>query len=129
MVGCSRGRSRAWWGLFLCASLAIGCYLAFDVLGLDGSNLHRLLNNVALAPMAAEPDVRHILPRPPTLPDPPDIPRAPFFHEMFFASLRIAPGAVPVIASSRFEGSRPRAQLGREYSASDSSASPADSLA
>jgi len=38
-IGSKRHRSRAWWGVFLCAVLAMGAYIAFDMLDLDGSSL------------------------------------------------------------------------------------------
>ena len=52
MKGVHRRRSRGWWGVFLCACLAMGVYIAFDILDLDGSELRDPLPGDA---MAAEP--------------------------------------------------------------------------
>jgi hypothetical protein len=51
--GRRRRRSIGVWGVALGAFLLVGCYLVFDVLDLDGSDLqHRLFNN-AIAPQGA----------------------------------------------------------------------------
>jgi len=51
-VGSRRRHSRAWWGVFLCAVLAMGVYIAFDMLDLDGSSLRDAWPGSAVA---AEP--------------------------------------------------------------------------
>lgn len=45
-------RSRSWWVVMLCASLAMGVYVAFDILDLDGSTSRDLGPGTAIA---AEP--------------------------------------------------------------------------
>ena len=47
-----RGRSQAWWAVFMCACLAMALHVAFDLLDLDGSELRDLLPGSAGATTA-----------------------------------------------------------------------------
>ena len=47
--GARRRRSGVWWGVFLAACLAMGAYVAFDILDLDGSQLRDPLPSNTLA--------------------------------------------------------------------------------
>lgn len=46
-----RERSLGWWGLVLCLLLAVGAYIVFDVLDLDGSDLR---NRVLQSPLVSQ---------------------------------------------------------------------------
>lgn len=51
-----RKRSLGWWGVFLVGLLAMGVYIAFEVLDVDGSNLRDPLptDAIAVGPAGAE---------------------------------------------------------------------------
>jgi len=56
------------WVVFLCAFLAVGMFIAFEVLDLDGSNFQRLLPDSVIAAEPASADVEQLLPRLPSAP-------------------------------------------------------------
>ncbi len=60
-IGSGRRRSRAWWGVFLCAVLAMGAYIAFDMLDLDGSSLRDAWPGSAVAAEPAGGETERIL--------------------------------------------------------------------
>lgn len=50
MLGSLRVPSSGWWGLVLCASLAVGAHIVFDILDVDGSDLrNRTFNDPLVA--------------------------------------------------------------------------------
>jgi len=61
-IGSKRQRSRAWWGVFLCAVLAMGAYIVFDMLDLDGSNLRDAWGGSAIAAEAVGGETERFLP-------------------------------------------------------------------
>ncbi len=61
-IGSRRRRSRAWWGVFLCAVLAMGAYIAFDMLDLDGSSLRDAWAGSAIAAEAVGGEAERLLP-------------------------------------------------------------------
>jgi hypothetical protein len=69
VIGIQRRRSHGWWVVFLCACLAMGVYIAFDVLDLDGSNLRDLGPGKAIAAEPAGVDAERLLPQGPSIAD------------------------------------------------------------
>jgi hypothetical protein len=63
LIGDRRKCSSTWWAVFLCACLAMGVYLAFDVLDLDGSNLRDLDPGTAMAADTASAEAGRFLPQ------------------------------------------------------------------
>ncbi len=61
-IGSKRQRSRAWWGVFLCAVLAMGAYIVFDMLDLDGSSLRDTWAGSAIAAEAVGGETERLLP-------------------------------------------------------------------
>jgi hypothetical protein len=53
VFGCWRRGSIGWWGVTLGVFLLVGCYLVFDVLDLDGSDLQHRLFSIAIASQGA----------------------------------------------------------------------------
>jgi hypothetical protein len=53
MLGLLRVRSPGWWGLVLCLSLAVGAYIVFDVLDIDGSDLQNRIFQDSLTPQTS----------------------------------------------------------------------------
>jgi len=72
------------WVVFIFAFLAVGVFIAFEVLDLDGSNLQRLLPDSVIAAEPISADVEQLLPRLPyalgaqaSVSLPPELPLAP----------------------------------------------------
>jgi hypothetical protein len=61
-IGSKRQRSRAWWGVFLCAVLAMGAYIVFDMLDLDGSSLRDAWAGSVIAAEAVDGETERLLP-------------------------------------------------------------------
>jgi hypothetical protein len=61
-IGSKRRRSRVWWGVFLCAVLAMGAYIVFDMLDLDGSSLRDAWAGSAIAAEAVGGETERLLP-------------------------------------------------------------------
>ena len=71
LIGSKRQRSRAWWGVCLCAVLAMGAYIVFDMLDLDGSSLRSAWAGSAIAAEAAGGETERLLPPSETAPQAP----------------------------------------------------------
>ncbi len=56
-------RSRSWWVVILCASLAMGAYIVFDILDLDGSTSRDLGPGTAFAAEPAFVEAERLLHR------------------------------------------------------------------
>lgn len=63
LIGTRRRRSRGWWAVFVCACLAMGAYMAFDVLDLDGSNLRNPGPGSAIAAEPGPAEGERLLPQ------------------------------------------------------------------
>lgn len=61
MVGMLRQRSLGWWGLVLCSLLALGAYIIFDVLDVDGSDLQKRILRNPMASQAVEAETKRAL--------------------------------------------------------------------
>ena len=68
LIGSKSQRSRAWWGVFLCAVLAMGAYIVFDMLDLDGSRLRDAWAGSAIAAEAVGGETERLLPPTQTAP-------------------------------------------------------------
>jgi hypothetical protein len=68
-------RRRAWWAVGVLAGLAMLCFLTFDVLDLDGSNLARGLRGEALTLEAVGSEVERMLALVPNSPIPSGVQR------------------------------------------------------
>ncbi len=60
-------------GVFLCACLAMGVYIAFDVLDLDRSELRDSLPGNAIAAEPAQAETDRVLPQNPMVPQAPNL--------------------------------------------------------
>lgn len=122
MIGMQRRRSRGWWGLFLCACLAMGVYIAFDVLDLDGSDLRDPLpgNAIAAEPVGAEAE--RFLSQDLATPDA----SKPVFVPVVLASAsespRLTSGSSLSPVAPRLERIRPRVSLRGEMTSPTSTA-------
>ncbi len=125
-MGIHRRRSRGWWGVFLCAFLALGVYIAFDVLDLDGSQLRDPLQGNAIAAESTQAETDRLLRYAPLTPETPGpIHLSPDFR---FASEspQVSPGTTAVAFAPWLAAVRPRANLRQETS---SASSPTDDSA
>lgn len=108
-----RRRSQVWWGVFICACLAMAAYIAFDLLDLDGSNLRDPLPSSAIAAESASAETQRVLPRLRSIPDAPVSSPQPL-------TIRSAPEASPpslylrAVCTARLAQLRPPAYASRE---------------
>ncbi len=127
MIGAGSGhrvsarKSGGWWVVFLSACLAMGVYLAFDVLDLDGSSLRGVAAGVAMAAESASGETdRLLLPRDPwTSAGQGFLPLHPDFR-VKAPSLRPLPYGRGDAARARRGALRPRAHLARVASSPSS---------
>jgi len=123
VIGIHRQRSHGWWAVFLCACLAMGVYIAFEVLDLDGSNLRDLGPRTAIAAESASADAERFLHQAPSIADAPGL-VFPSIAVGFASESRHLSGQVNSPALAAWQGhSLPRTHLGQEAS---SAGSPTD---
>jgi hypothetical protein len=124
-----RGRTGGWWALFLCAALAMGCYITFDMLDLDESDLPFQLSNLGHASKAQGLETEDILQQLPALVE------HPYVMLPAFLSCSTEWLAVPAQATSRVAPPevlprivrfRRQARLVRGRASASASASPTD---
>jgi len=121
-IGIQRRRSRGWWGVFLCACLATGVYVAFDILDLDGSDLREPLpgNAIAAEPVGAEAE--RFQSQALSTPEPSHLAFLPLNLSSTSDSPRVSPGVPLSTIALRLGHLRPRASLHRETISSTSTA-------
>jgi hypothetical protein len=113
------------WVVFLFAFLAVGVFIAFEVLDLDGSNFQRLLPDSVIAAEPASADVEQLLSRLPSAPGVqtsvslcPELPLSP-------EPLKVRSRSGINGLCARFNHALPRASLRGEPSPSPLSEDPA----
>lgn len=126
LIGVQRRRSQAWWGVFLCAFVGMGSYVAFDVLDLDGSDLPNRLFGNAIAEEASQAETERLLHPAPSTPEAP----GPTSLLLALRSVPESPQLIPCTTSAtcvaRFGQIRPRAHVSRATpSATPSTEDPA----
>lgn len=122
-IGSKRQRSRVWWGVFLCAVLAMGAYIVFDMLDLDGSGLREAWAGGLIAAEAAGGETERLLPpteAAPHAPIPGSAVEAVRLEPVSGVLHRPAP--LPSLGASRSH-LLPRINLAKERSSTTSSAS------
>lgn len=127
MLGVLRVRSSGWWGLVLCLSLAVGAYIVFDVLDVDGSDLHNRILHNPIAPPTLSAEAERSVHEGVLPPDPRARMEAPRLVERLFAPLNASARAAPESLRSRLRGIYPRVHAVSLDSLSTSS--PTDDLA
>ena len=116
VVGIQRRGSHGWWAIFLCACLAMGVYIAFEVLDLDGSNLRDLGPGRAIAAEPAAADAERLLPQAPSIADAPGL-AIPSIAGGFASGTRQLAGQTTSTTLAAWQGySLPRIYLGQEAS-------------
>ena len=129
MVRHFRRRTGGWWALFLCAALAMGCYITFDVLDVDESDLPFQLNNLGAASNAQKLEAEEALQQLPALVEHPDVAYAVFLsrsEDSFVEPAHATPRVALPVVSSRLDRFRPRARLTRKSASVSSSTSQTD---
>ena len=119
-IGSRRQRSRAWWGVFLCAVLAMGAYIVFDMLDLDGSGLRDAWAGSAIAAEAVDGETDRLLPPTEAAPHAPPLgsPVGAIWLDPLFDSLH-RPAPLPRLGASRSRA-LPRINLAKETSSTPS---------
>jgi hypothetical protein len=106
--------SISWWGVVLGAVFLVGCYLVFDVLDLDASDLKNQLLSDAIAPQGAWVEAERGLHQSRVATGAPN-PGVLFIHPLpdsrFLGTL---PHAASVPVNSQVHWIRPRAHAGRD---------------
>jgi hypothetical protein len=109
-------RSRGWWAVFLCAFLAMGVYIAFDVLDLDGSNFRNPGPRTAISAEAAPSEAERFLHRIPPIAGSPGLASAAIAIGFASETSQLTRRAASAILAFRPGRSLPRMGLGHEAS-------------
>jgi hypothetical protein len=115
-IGSQRQRSDGWWAVFLCAFLAMGVYIAFEVLDVDGSNLRDMGPGTAIAAEPASADAERFLHHAPAIADAPGLVFPSIPVAFASESRQLAGQATPTTLAARQGHFLPRMHLGREVS-------------
>lgn len=109
--GIQRRRSRCWWGVFLCACLAMGVYIGFDVLDLDGSDLRDSLPGNAMVAEAAGSEAERFLTQDLSTPEASNPVFLPQVLSSVSESPRLTSGSSLSTVAPQLERIRPRVSL------------------
>jgi len=120
--GIQRRRSRGWWGVFLCACLAMGVYIGFDVLDLDGSDLRDPLPGNAIVAEAAGSEAERFLTQDLSTSEASNPVFLPLVLSSVSESPRVTSGTILSTIALRLERIRPRVSLGGEMTSPTSTA-------
>lgn len=120
LISVQRRRSRAWGGLFLFALLAVGLYIAFEVLDLDGSELSSRLFGTAVAAEPARAETERLLHQAPGTREIPGLLVLSVTLPPVSESSQVAPRRVLATLAALWGCILPRAHLSREASSTDS---------
>ena len=116
IITIQKQRSPGWWTVFLCACLAMGVYIAFEVLDLDGSNLRDLGPGKAIAAEPAGVDAERLLPQGPSIADTPGPPIPSIAWGFASGTRRLAGQTISIDLAARQSYFLPRTNLGQEAS-------------
>ena len=121
--GRQKRRSLGWWSVFLCACLAMGVYIAFDILDLDGSELRNPLPGDTLAAEPARGETERLLPQAPPTPEPLGLLPPSLTLRAVTEHPQNSSRAVPAPSAPRLDRIRPRSHLQQAVSSTRSSTS------
>ncbi len=120
--GIQRRRSRGWWGVFLCACLAMGVYIGFDVLDLDGSEVRNPLPGNAIVAEAAGGEAERFLTQDLSIPEASKPVFAQAVPPSASTSPRLTSGWSLSTVGPQLERIRPRVSLRQETTSPTSTA-------
>jgi len=119
-TGVQKQRSRGWWAVLLSACLAMGVYIAFDVLDLDGSDLRDLGPGTAIAAESPSAETDRLLPQILTRLEGQRLVSLRVDSQLTAEASRLFPRGSLNAVATRLDALRPRAHLSRDTSSADS---------